>query len=90
MATIGTVSGFRQTLDSFVVEDENGNVCHVDFNEFERAYLTAKKRRDEAEKQFEKEYRQQQKQTPTLYHSASCPCSACVAVRNAVRSCPAD
>jgi hypothetical protein len=52
---IGEITGFRTALDSFVVEDENGNTCLIDFSEFETAYLRAKKRRDEAEKALEKQ-----------------------------------
>lgn len=52
---IASITGFRKTLDSFVVEDEQGNTVYLDFCEVERWYKRAKVRRESDEKKFEAE-----------------------------------
>jgi hypothetical protein len=50
---------YKSTIDSFVVE-ANGEEIYLDYAEVERAYLIAKKRIEDAEAKFEKEWKQQQ------------------------------
>lgn len=60
-ANIGTITGYRSTLDSFTVRDEQGNTISLDFSEVETWYKRAKERREAEEKKFEREWRKEQR-----------------------------